>query len=406
MTSAKLRRRLIALALLVLCASRCSSITVPDKAPTVGETFSMIVAADPQYPWWNAQPCHACSPTNCTATCDAAVCAGTKDAVTECEKRNGAASIRDQIAAASKITILAWPSSMGGGKIAAPIGLVVNGDLTAFFHYWQVREVDQLVGDELEKIRKSDAGNPILKIIPFLGLGNHDYRNNVCDCRSHGPFDLNSCARVAAHLMYKLYDNKYPWIRFNPCSLGYSWTLGKIRFVQMHLWPGYTADFGYWRDDGAACLAEPKRFSPDARKCDDGVVFPSWAFLDSELTAADVNGQRSVLLFHDPAEYWTSADVAKFKEIVARHDVIAVFAGHYHGEWGVRTNYEIANNLKNRTNGTVPVILSGASENRKFVVAEFTSSSMKAAVISAAGGTPSFQATTNESPTPQYQTSW
>lgn len=391
------------LSLFVLCAIGCSSnINVPDKAPVIGPTYSMIIAADPQYPWWNAKPCNGCSAADCASgACDKNVCTD-PNAVTECEKRMGGAAIRDQIQAASQITTLNWPAGMGGTKIAAPVGVIVNGDLTAYYHQWQVTEIDRLVGEEFDKIRKSDANNPILKIIPFLGLGNHDYRNNVCDCRSYSPWDYNICSRMAAHTMYRLYDKKYPWIRFNPCSLGYSWTLNKIRFVQMHLWPGYTADFGYWLTDPAACKAAPKRFSPDQRTCDDSVVFPSWAFLESELTAADVSGERAVLLFHDPAEYWSAADVTKFKDIVAKHGVIAVFAGHYHGDFGVKSGYDIAIGLKNKWGGDVPLMLSGASENRKFIIAEFTANSMKAAVISAASGKPAFET----AGTPQYQTSW
>lgn len=395
--------RAAAVVAVVLVAFGChSNISVPDKAPAIGSTFSMVIAADPQYPWWNAKPCNGCTAADCqSGACDKNVCTD-PNAVTECEKRLGGAAIREQIQAAAKISTLEWPAHMGGTRITAPVGVIVNGDLTAFFHKWQVEELDKLVGEELDKIHKTNPNHSILKIIPFLGLGNHDYRNNVCDCRSYPPHDYNICARMAAHMIYQLYDKKYPWIRFNPCSLGYSWSLGKIRFVQMHLWPGYTADFKYWLTDPNGCKTYDKRFSPDVRPCDDSVVFPSWDFLESELTAADVQGERGVLLFHDPHEYWSTTDLAKFKQIVARHNVIAVFAGHYHGSWGVRDDYAVAKDLKNKSGGQVPLILSGAADSKKFVIAEFTANSMKAAVISTADGTPTFETTG----TPQYQTSW
>jgi len=113
-----------------------------------------------------------------------------------------------------------------------------------------------------------------------------------------------------------------------------------------------------------------------------------------------------VLLFHDPDGSWSNNDVLGFKAHVAKHGVIAVFAGHYHDEWGVRTGYAIAKGLRNKFNEEVPVILSGASAYRKLVIAEFTANSMKAAVIAVDGGTPSFQAATTVNPTPAFQTTW
>lgn len=368
-----------------------SSIHVPDKQPAVAPTFSMIIAADPQYPWWTAPPCH-CNADECASgKCEAGVCDGDRKAIVACESRIGGDRIREQIQAASKVGTLDWPWGLGGGRITAPVGVIVNGDLTAYFHFSEVMGVNDLINQEMKKIHDADPHHPMLNIIPFLGLGNHDYRNNVCDCRSWSPHDLNICARNAAHLMYRLYDRRYPWIRFDPCSLAYSWTFNNIRFVQLHLWPGYTADLEAPKEgDTKACLAMPNRFSPAKRPCNDSVVFPSWDFLESELTAADVNHQRSVLLFHDPDEYWSDADVAKFRAIVARHDVIAMFAGHHHGVWGVQTGFAIAHDLKNVKGDAVKLMLSGAAEGQRFIVAEFTPTSMKASVVTTKNGVPEF----------------
>lgn len=399
-------------ALVVL--SGCGTIGVPDKAPVVGTPFTMIIASDPQYPWWDQLPCNGCSKADCDAgRCDAAICSAKDDgarrnAINECEKRMGRASVRDQIRAAAKVTDLTWPQSLGGGKVTSPAGLIVNGDLTAYFHKFQVEEENRIVAEELEKIRKENPSHPILSVVPFLGLGNHDYRNNVCDCRSYSPWDYNVCARMAGHLMYELYSNK-SWIAFDRCSFAYAWKFNRIRFVQMHLYPGYKADFQYWLSDPQGCRTAKHRFDPAAREpgaCDDGTVFPSWSFLETTLAAGDAAGDRSVLLFHDPDEYWSAADVQKFREIVRKYDVVAVFAGHQHERWGVQNGFPIANGLVNKRGGSVPVILSGAAEMRTFVLAEFGDNSMRAAVISTQPAGPSYQEPTATNPTPQVRVTW
>ncbi|MFP5246094.1 MAG: hypothetical protein ACLGH0_05325, partial [Thermoanaerobaculia bacterium] len=79
---------------------------------------TMVFMSDPQYPWY--------SPMNCGE---------------ECIKANSSAAIRRMTSAIDNVTQLGqWPSTLqfgAGAPVAQPQGVIINGDLTAYFHQWQ-----------------------------------------------------------------------------------------------------------------------------------------------------------------------------------------------------------------------------------------------------------------------------
>ena len=91
----------------------------------------MVISGDVQLPWWQiADPSNAgreMSDPNCNSTA--------------CVKTKGIQMNENLIAAIASVqsTLKNWPNSSlltkgAGSPITAPVGLIINGDLTAYFH--------------------------------------------------------------------------------------------------------------------------------------------------------------------------------------------------------------------------------------------------------------------------------
>ena len=388
-----------------LLVTGCSSGPIPDSLPIPGPTFTMVMASDTQYPW-------------------APSCDGSGDAT--CLEREATAANRNQVLAIGALKTLTWPNN--GTPLAPVRGIVVNGDITNLWHGGEAGTLAAIVKKAQEDIKANDPDNPALSAVPFLGLGNHDVFNNVCDCSQFGPFDANSCARNAVSTIRGLYSNK-AWINFDPCSLAYSFDFNKYRFIQLHLWPGYRGSLGYWMtggnlDERRKCESDPRRFDPSEEKrqknqCDNDEIYDAWAWLQTTLDQADALGFKSVLMFHmhvselwgdgdsrkGQKKYWPDEDVKKFVNIVKGHDVFAVFTGHIHNLWGKHTS-PTWGELRNKRDKTVPVFLSGSSDNHTFLVAEFAETSLRVTVIDSTDGNVRFKPPKDPNPETETILTW
>jgi PKD repeat protein len=139
---------------------------LPPDDPSV---LSMLFASDPQFPWWR---------TGLDPSCNSEACVQSKAIQTNTHMKTAMNAIT---------TLGQWPSNIacrrmdgtpcdritiGGAPINDPAGVIINGDLTAYFHQ-----------PDFAGFAKSYFGLP-----PFIqgvryriypGLGNHDYKNNT-----------------------------------------------------------------------------------------------------------------------------------------------------------------------------------------------------------------------------------
>ncbi|MER2471651.1 metallophosphoesterase [Photorhabdus laumondii] len=190
---------------------------------------------------------------------------------------------------------------------------IVNGDLTEFGR--------ASTRKSLEEIYTSKIKFPL-----FMGLGNHDYANNVNDCTYPEGFDFsrNACARSAVFDMAKRISgyskelNNFSYDYDNEAwkgSLSYSWDFGDIHYVQLQNYPTYNVNLDHY-------------VSPTV------YITKSLDWLESDLESAQTRGKAVVLNFHDGYDHFIDnssyAEKEKFKSLIKKYNVMAVFVGHSH----------------------------------------------------------------------------
>ncbi len=224
--------------------------------------------------------------------------------------------------------INAWRNRQKGS-----IPIFINGDITEFGHGWQW----SVMKDHLATTPNT-----------YWGLGNHDYDNNVNDCAANG------CARDSLlHLVEAVkgwnvdaFDYVEHRDRRHEGSFAYSKTLGDITFIQLNNHYAYQVKFE------SRPFLKPHHFFD---------VTPSLSWLERQLKQAEKEKKFVVVNLHRPPDDeggpGSPADYARFRQLVERYRVLAVFHGHTHGA-GVEPSL-----------GEVPVLDSGASFRRTFLTA-------------------------------------
>ncbi len=135
-------------------------------------TFTMIIASDTQFPWWRGADDPDCNTDECVLA---------KAKSTNAKQIKAMNDIQQAAWTVGKTTGKGtWPTlsslTIGGGTtITKPLGVIMNGDLTAYWHPWQVKLYRQYYEPNYEK----NPTHPVLSLPIFPGLGNHDYANNV-----------------------------------------------------------------------------------------------------------------------------------------------------------------------------------------------------------------------------------
>ncbi|RKH11734.1 hypothetical protein D7V97_10320 [Corallococcus sp. CA053C] len=252
-----------------------------------------------------------------------------------------------------------WPSKpglQGGGEpIQKPQGVIINGDLTEHWFDWQV--------DLFERYYTLPG---TLRWPLFIGLGNHDYANNVGDAWWREPayyFSLGNngaAANARDFIKTMIHCDKVPNFPaaliqgFDKQSLAYSWNQGSYHFVQLHNHPVYSA------------------------KAID--VSPSIAWLKKDLAAATAAGRKIILNLHDYGDHMEE-DNPEFLAAIAGQNVVAVFAGHMHGEHGYREQVSETD---------IPVFRSGSSDKHTFLLVQFADTYLTVGVINSEDGKTEF----------------
>ena len=165
----------------ILLASPKADSTAPAApAPQADQSFSMLFSSDPQYPWWRGE----------TEDKPVTLILGQQSNAEMVRAMNAIQNLSFEEERNGVLTSVSgrWPSSiqcktladtdctkttgLGGAPVKQPSGLIINGDLTNFFHksHWE-----GFVGLYYGIPFISEGVHyPI-----YLGLGNHDYKNNV-----------------------------------------------------------------------------------------------------------------------------------------------------------------------------------------------------------------------------------
>ncbi|WP_313004486.1 metallophosphoesterase [Pseudomonas sp.] len=222
------------------------------------------------------------------------------------------------------------------------IPVMINGDMTAFGHGSERSTVKEILDRQLGGVYD-------------YGLGNHDYQNNINDC----SFPENNCAAGSISDLKDRYWGKID--SFDLAlrdeggrktfygSLAYSKNYGDVHLVQLNNEPTYSVRFS-----SGFPLFKVDYEIPDAL---------DW--LEKDLKVAREKGQIIILNMHKP-DRWagTSEQVDRFRAMIEKYAVTAVFAGHLHNSPG--GYYRNSDSF-----GSVPVYLSGGASNQTYLITEF-----------------------------------
>lgn len=222
------------------------------------------------------------------------------------------------------------------------LGTFINGDLTAFGHDWQIQYMKSAIGS--------------IRTPVYLGLGNHDYENNVDDCWE------NSCVRSSVqwfrdHMAklpldaFDVRDNRYysfPWNRRDTHgSLGWTKRFGDITVIQVNNYPEYEAyaqGLEVRRAGRAVTHIQEQVFINDGMR-----------WLDQQLRRERAAGQAIIVMSHIG---WGSE---AFTGLLNHYEVSALFAGHIHDWVGPAPDWN---------KGGVPIFFSGSSVRRSYLIAQ------------------------------------
>ncbi len=289
----------------------------------------MVFASDPQYPWTDKSQ------------------NGAKE--TESVKQARSA----EFITAQYKSIQDFRDQHGGGK-AVPV--MINGDMTAYGH-----------GSERSYMR--GALKQLLNDQYDYGLGNHDYANNVNDCA------FNACAGGSVDDFIDRYWGKVSSMDLNARdatfgrtyygSLAYSRSMGDIHWVQLNNEPTYEVSFSA----GNPLLFNKREYE----------ITHALDWLERDLQAARAKGKIIILNMHKPnkwnADEWRGNNqmIHRFKDMIERYGVVAVFAGHYHLQLGTASP-------NTRMFGKVPVFLSSAAFRESYLIATLSEDKTSLAV--------------------------
>lgn len=246
--------------------------------------FQVTVSSDPQYPW-SEDP-----------------------AISEDEKiKQAKIMISSQYKSMTKLQVDMQQS-------VPVLAALVNGDLTAFGHDWQLSEYESLLGNNLQ-------------VPVFLGLGNHDYANNVDDCYENGCASrmvdfVWARVRKMNPVSYDFKETTYyefPSLRAKyEGSLAYSFNIGRVHFVQLENYPTYERSWNGWN-------------AGKARR-DHYEIRSSMDWLENDVITARNNGDAVILNLHDYGNHFSGN--ADFTRIINTYGVSGVFSGHIHSSIG------------------------------------------------------------------------
>ncbi|MBQ0369054.1 metallophosphoesterase, partial [Providencia rettgeri] len=180
---------------------------------------------------------------------------------------------------------------------------IINGDITEFGR--------KTTWESFDKIYTNNIKFPL-----YIGLGNHDYANNVGDCWgkdcARNSF-LELIRRMNVNYKYTLENFNFDYDEKKRIGSGaYSWDMGDVHYVQLNNYPTYFENLGSVK------------------------VTKSTEWLDKDLSEAYRRGKATILNFHDSYDhiaekkYTSDKEKEKLEKMIKDYNVIAIFSGHSH----------------------------------------------------------------------------
>jgi cytolysin (calcineurin-like family phosphatase) len=272
--------------------------------------FYMIVASDPQYPRMY------------------------KDGTQEEDANQPTRS--KEVNETQVANIKALIEQLGSDKVK---GIIINGDLTEYGH-----------ASELETYKEIWSKEKLGSALIYPGLGNHDYVNNLGGCTP-------DCTNRMLGYMKDLLENKeVNASSYDPNSLAYSWDVGKVHFIQLHLHPARAVNTGTHN------------------------IKPSMNWFEEDLKKARTAGKVVIVNMHDYGDSFqanSQNQFTEFKNLLRKYKVSAVFAGHLHRSLG-----EI------ETVGNTKIFRSGSPIHKAYLLVHFKDNKVKVESVSSATTTP------------------
>ncbi|WP_139559147.1 metallophosphoesterase family protein [Methylotetracoccus oryzae] len=221
-------------------------------------------------------------------------------------------------------------------------GTIINGDLTAYGsqngNLTLFKDIYQGIAYDPILTGVLPIGTPLPGLLNsnlYVGLGNHDYDDNVKDVysfygRECWAIYINDCATDMMEYMVDQVRTLNP-ARFDYASrltstagtrragsFAYSWDIGNVHFVQLNNYPGYTARWRYQTPSSSGQY----------------YVTPSHTWLRNDLLGARALGQKVIINLHD---WGTARSDTEFMDIVnntSLYGVSAIYSGHLHRSAG------------------------------------------------------------------------
>jgi hypothetical protein len=256
------------------------------------QPFSYIIASDSQLYWFNGEFANMgqqALPTSCT----------TSDSCARCTSKHGQSTNR-RLQQAWESLMLGKTTGMNNSTdnstdLPIPNTLIMNGDLTAYFHPWEKKAYDN--------IYTNIAGMKYY----FPSLGNHDIEHSGGAMYGGdqwvGPPNCNMEHAIA--YFKSGFCGEIPGfdsdriVRYDSSSLAYSWDEGRFHFVHAHYYPSYE-------------MASVKYRS-------------SLEWLERDLHIAHNSGLATILFVHN-AQGLNEA----MESVILGKSVRAIIAGHNH----------------------------------------------------------------------------
>jgi hypothetical protein len=309
------------------------------------DDFFMTTVSDTQFPW-----------SYCSDSSSSSLCAQEKGTYPNLSL----ADLSHMYNGRLQGSLNSVKDSVGAGRFG---GTIINGDLTAFG--------DQ-GSDKSDYISYYEHG---LSMNVYLGLGNHDYANNVDDCgenqcASQMVWYLNNQVTTLNPVRFDYSESgayySFPSIRKDYSgSLGYSWEIGNVHFVQLNNYPVYARSWNGW-NFGAA-------------RRDYINISSAISWLRSDLADATSRGKKIILNWHDWDEHVPgNSNNPDILAVLNDFPVSAVFCGHFHGSWG-----EFDRKGPFADGKSVPVLLSGSAHYGTFLLTRYTDTQMYVWVMQA-----------------------
>lgn len=316
-----------------------ASLSTTTAATPVATEFYMLLASDPQYPWT-------------TKTDDGDETETDEDKKSESEELNKD-HVKSMNALSAELNVK---------------GVIINGDLTAYGHNSELKKFKEIYGD--------------LTAPMYLGMGNHDYANNVDNTwQNRAATGMVEYVRESIYPLGTVgvdfrtvdsYSDQAALLTEYTGSMSYSWDIGNVHFVQMHNYPIYEREWTAYNTD--------KSTQYTVR------IKSALTWLANDLAKARNAGKIIILNYHDSDQHWAEKtevalllQVTEFGKIIDKYGVSAVFVGHYHTWSGM--NSISRNWIKTRAyeagTNAIPVYFCGSASQSKYLCVKFDTRAKK-----------------------------